>query len=615
MNGSVVEIIYSQSTPEQVTIYVSSTDGGTATIQSGGRSAQQAAIVDVGSQVTLAASNDTGWRFTEWTVNQIPVSNAQSYTFTVGKEDDNKEFVANFEKSAHYITVNVAGSGRPGNATIYINDRQFPGATVSTDNVASGDTIKIAATANSGYTFSNWSCSKTGDNGVTSSVVVPHEIESVLTVDFAQDGDLTYTANFTEKPTSTAITVNSKVSLNSSGILSDIPNGISYTVTYTGESGDEATADAPSGPSGMRIKIVNGRISLAIDDTVDERILTVGGIRYRYTFDKFYYRYGYDSDISTWSEMSLLNDTWTHTVDTSESKAITISAVYTRNRVYSLETRSELVDGTEISSFVTITQAPRPDLGFYDSGTRVQLMAQYNGQEVGVYGFKNWIINDEPGDSTATTNVTVSRNTTATAVFDKYCTVTAGPQENGTVTISPLPGSGSGWPSDTIPVGQSVTFTATPATGYEITGWTLNGQPISQDQITDTQSGQEYARVIDDDTAIQVSFVQNANTITVNNGIGGQANLYDSDDGESWTQLGQVTSGNTETFSTGKRYVKVNAEPNAGYEISSMGAYYGGGYHPIENGAGFEPNGDATVVVEYRLVSWLSTLVNIIKVY
>jgi uncharacterized repeat protein (TIGR02543 family) len=530
----------------------------------------------------------------------------------VSKSHDGKTFVANFEKSAHYITVNVAGgAGRPGTATIYINNSLFPGTTVSTGNVSSGDTIKIVATASSGYTFSNWSCSKNGDDGSISEITVDGGGNNMLTVDFAQDGDLTYTANFTENTTSTAVTVNSKVSLNSSGTLSDI-NGsdLSYTVGYTDASGAESTASAPSG---MRVKIENGQISLSIDYRDNERILNVGGIIYRYTLDRFYYMYGYDSDISSWDEMTLSGRTWTHQIEPSVKKPITISVVYTRNRVYSLETRSELVDGTEISGYVTITQTPQPDLGFYDAGQTVNIEAPNTVQD-GTYKFKNWTINGTT-QTHRSYDFAINQDTRATAVFDKYCTVTAGPQENGTVTITPSPGSGTGWPSGKIPVGTTVTFTAAPATGYEIAGWTLNSQPIGSEQIQVTQSVQEYECVITGDTEIQVSFVQNTNTIEVQNGIGGQVNLSGSDDGNSWDQIGQVTSGQTETFRTGKQYIKVNAAPNAGFEIVSMAAHYDGGYHQIKDGEEFEPNGNATVVVEYRPVSWLSTLVNIIKVY
>ena len=112
-----------------ITLSASPTNGGT--VGGGG-------IFASNSTVTVTATNNSGYVFTGWTSNGIPVISSTNYTFTL---NTNVTLVANFVPG---YTVTVSAS--PVNS----------GKVSSGGTYASNSIITVTATNNSGYVFAGW---------------------------------------------------------------------------------------------------------------------------------------------------------------------------------------------------------------------------------------------------------------------------------------------------------------------------------------------------------------------------------------------------------------------------------------------------------------------------
>lgn len=121
-----------QAQPQNYTVSVSAnpTNGGTVT---GGGSYQQ------GQSCTVSAAANPGFTFTNWTENGNVVSTQANYTFTV---NSNRTLVANFQTQTYTITT----SANPNNG----------GTVTGGGSYQQGQSCTVHATANTGYTFTNW---------------------------------------------------------------------------------------------------------------------------------------------------------------------------------------------------------------------------------------------------------------------------------------------------------------------------------------------------------------------------------------------------------------------------------------------------------------------------
>ena len=156
--GREVNFTTSQISNYTIAVSASPTSGGTVT---GGGTYQQ------GQNCTVHAKANSNYSFTNWTENGNEVSTNANYTFTV---NENRSLVANFV--VHSYTINVSAS--PSN-----------GGIVSGGGIHYyGQSCSVYATANSGYTFTNW----TEGNTVVS---------SSANYNFIVTGNRTLVANFT----------------------------------------------------------------------------------------------------------------------------------------------------------------------------------------------------------------------------------------------------------------------------------------------------------------------------------------------------------------------------------------------------------------------------------
>ncbi len=94
-----------------------------------------------GSSVTITATANNGYSFTNWTENGNVISVNANYTFTLSS---NRTLVANFTAAAAKDTVSLSSNPSAG------------GTTSGGGTFNSGASVTVIATPNIGYTFTNW---------------------------------------------------------------------------------------------------------------------------------------------------------------------------------------------------------------------------------------------------------------------------------------------------------------------------------------------------------------------------------------------------------------------------------------------------------------------------
>ncbi|MDO5314555.1 MAG: T9SS type A sorting domain-containing protein [bacterium] len=118
--------------PSAYTIAVTANPSNAGSVTGGGTYNQ-------GQSCTVTATANTGFTFTNWTENGDVVSTNANYTFTV---NSNRNLVANFTENTYTVTV----SANPSNG----------GTAAGGGTFTHGQSCTVTATANTGYTFTNW---------------------------------------------------------------------------------------------------------------------------------------------------------------------------------------------------------------------------------------------------------------------------------------------------------------------------------------------------------------------------------------------------------------------------------------------------------------------------
>ena len=151
-----------------ISVSVNPSNGGTI---SGGGSYQH------GQSCTVLATANTGYTFVNWTENGNQVSANANYTFTV---NGNRTLVANFSADSYTISATV--------------DPENSGTITGAGNYEYGQSCTLSATANSGYTFSEWT-----ENG--------NQVSTSANYTFTVNSDRTLVAHFTANPQNYTITI------------------------------------------------------------------------------------------------------------------------------------------------------------------------------------------------------------------------------------------------------------------------------------------------------------------------------------------------------------------------------------------------------------------------
>jgi len=120
------------SNPSTNTVTTSSNPSNGGTTSGGG-------TFNAGSNVTLVATPNSGFTFTNWTEGGTVLSTSASYTFAL---NSNRTLAANFA-AVQFITTT---SSNPSNG----------GTTSGSGTSSSGSNVIVVATPNSGFIFTNW---------------------------------------------------------------------------------------------------------------------------------------------------------------------------------------------------------------------------------------------------------------------------------------------------------------------------------------------------------------------------------------------------------------------------------------------------------------------------
>jgi hypothetical protein len=342
-----------------VSVSANPTNGGTVT---GGGTYSQ------GQSCTVSATANSGYTFTNWTENGNVVSTHANYTFTV---NGNRTLVANFTVQPQQYNITV--SANPTN-----------GGTVSGGgSYNQGQSCTVSATANSGYTFTNWT---------ENSNVVSTNANYTFTV----TGNRTLVAHFTVQNYTISVSANPT-------------NGGTVTGGGTYQQGQTCTVNATP---------------------------NVG-----YNFVR-------------WTENG-------NQVSTNPSYTFTVNS--NRNLVAQFQLQSYTITASaDPTTGGTVTGG-----GTFNYGQSCTLTAT----PASGYTFINWTKNGLQVSTNPTYSFTVTESATYVAHFEiETFTIaaTANPAAGGSVT-------GAG----TYSFGEECTVTATANEGYNFVDWTENGNQVS----------------------------------------------------------------------------------------------------------------------------------------
>ena len=347
--------------PQTFTITVSAnpTIGGTVT---GGGNYQQNA------SCTVRATANNGYTFSNWTENGNVVSTQAIYTFTV---TSNRNLVANF-------------TAAPQNYTIAVSANPTQGGTVTGGGTyPAGQSCTVAATANNGYVFANWT-----ENG--------NVVSTNASYTFTVNGNRTLVANFTQQNYTISVSANPN-------------NGGTVTGGGAFHYGDNCTviATPAAGYTFLRWTENGNQVS--------------GNATYTFTVT------GNRTLVAQFQAQSY---TITATADPANGGTVTGGGTFTYGQS------------------CTLTATPATG-----------------------YTFINWTKNGQQ----VSTNATYTFNVTESAAFVAHFQV-----QSFTVNVSSNPNNGGTVAGGgTYTYGQNCTVIATPTQRYVFVNWTENGTPVS----------------------------------------------------------------------------------------------------------------------------------------
>jgi uncharacterized repeat protein (TIGR02543 family) len=513
-----------------VAVSASPTAGGT--VSGGG-------TYNSGASATVTATSNTGYTFVDWTESGSAVSTNASYTFAVTA---NRTLVANFSLNSYTVTTSSSPAGG--------------GTTSGGGNFDYGTSVTVVATANTGYTFVNWT---EGGTAVSTSA----------SYTFTLSASRTLVANFSAN----SYTVTTSSSPAGGGTTSGGGNfnyGTSVTVVATSNTGytfvnwtEGGTAVSTSASytftlSASRTLVANfsaNSYTVATSSSPAGGGTTTGAGTF-----------GYGTSVTV---VATANTGYTFVNWTEGGTAVSASASYT----FTLSASRTLVANFSANSY-TVTTSSSPagggttsGGGTYNYGTSVTVSATPNGG----YTFVNWTEGGTSVSTSASYTFTLSANRTLVANFslNTYTvTTSASPTAGGTTT-------GGG----TFSSGTSVTVTATTNTGYTFVNWTEGGTSVS--------------------TSASYTFTLSANrTLVANFSI----NSYTVATSSSPTAGGTTSGGGTYNYGTS---VTVTATPATGYQFVNW--TQGGSAVSTSASYTFTASANRTLVANFSLLSYTIT--------
>ena len=483
VEGNATYTAHFSQTSTQYTITVNANNNAWGTVSGGGQ-------YNAGATCTLHATPASGYQFDSWKKNGSVVSTNPNYSFIV---TENATYTAYFsaEPVTYYtITTNVTPTGA--------------GTVTGGGTYPAGSSITLTATANPGYTFSQWQDGSTAN-------------PRTITV----NGDATYTAQFTQDNYTISVYANPAnggtvtgggayhygetptltATANSGFEFQGWDDGVSTNprqITVTGN----ATYTAIFSEVGATYYVVTTSVSPAGAGTV-----TGGGAYEAGTVITLAATANPGYTFSQWNDGSTQNPR-TVTVNSN----LSFTAIFSQN-IYTITVLANPSNAGMVTGG-----------GAYHYGEIVTLTATaYSG-----YEFQGW----SDGSSQNPHQVTVTGNATYTAIFSQsgttYYTVST--------YVSPI-GAGTVTGAGTYPAGATATLSATANQGYTFSRW--NDGSTSNPRTVTVNNNMSFTAIF---TAQQYTITVNSNP---SNG-------------------GTVTGGGTYAYGSS---TTLRAIPNSGFEF------------------------------------------------
>jgi hypothetical protein len=367
--------------------------------------------VNDGDLITVAASPNSHFAFSGWSGGGQCATQGASCSFTAsGSEIDEPSFAA---------IVDTITLGTPANGSLSLKDNKTNSTcSNSTCQIDDGDSVTLTATPNAHYRFSSWSggghCSGSSD----------------ATCSFTANGSETDTAGFAAIVDAIAI----PAAANGSVTLTDTTAQMTCTTT-----------------------------SCLVDDGDAISITATPNANFSF---------------SAWSGGGSCNGQTTATCTFTASRSETDSAAFTQilDNVTLTSTgpgTTSLADNPNSAHNCSTSTATTSVTCTVGQGDAITVTAA-PGSSANFTGFSTGICSTQTNSTPTVCKFTASASDTETATFDATVTITAASGGNGTTTVSDT----SRWvscsgktASCSVDVGDTVTLTATPSTGYHFTTW------------------------------------------------------------------------------------------------------------------------------------------------
>ncbi|MDR2084923.1 MAG: T9SS type A sorting domain-containing protein [Bacteroidales bacterium] len=405
-------------------------------------------VYEINEPVTLRATANSGYQFQNWTEEGVIVHSGTTYSF-IAVED--RELVANFiELYTINISANPANGGTVSGA----------GITNGTGIFTNGSAVSVAAIANTGFVFSNW----TVDGNVVS---------TTANYSFNISSNINLVANFLPRHT-LSIIVNPEGAGTYTG-NGTYTQGANVTVTATPESDYTfqnwtKLGNIVSEDGAYTFQIMENTVLTANFELIPQYVISTasspaagGTISGAGTF-----RQGADVNLTATANSGYEFVNWTE-----EGTEVSTNNIYS---FIASENRHLVANFTSISVGYDIILSANPTNGGnvsgggnYDSGTGIEVIATPNAN----YEFVNWTEDGLEVSTDANYSFIVESERTLVANFNyiiNYYDITliSDPTEGGILT-----GDGN------YQEGTPITVSAIANEGYEFVNWTENGNQVS----------------------------------------------------------------------------------------------------------------------------------------
>ena len=487
-----------------------------------------------GDNVSITARPDTGYQIESWGGDCGTLTESgNSASFTATKDCTIR---VSFEKVSYSITAN-AGAG---------------GSIIGNQSVKHGDNVSITARPDTGYQIESWG----GDCGTLT--------ESGNSASFVASKDCTISVSFEKVPYTIAT---------SSGAGGEI------TEKQSVEHGESVRITATPG-TGYQISAWSGTCGTFAKSTNPASFTVTEDCSISVSFEKVSYsitanagaggsiignqsvKHGESVSITATPDTGYQIESWGGTCGTLTESGNTASFTATKNCAIR-------VDFEKVSYTITTSAGT--------GGEITEKQSIEDGESVSItatpsmgYQVQSW--GGTCGTFDKTTNpatFTASKDCTISAAFEKVpYTITTNAGAGGSIIGN-----------QSVKHGESVSITATPDTGYQISGW-------AGDCGTLTKSGNTASFTATKDCSISVTFEKVSYSITTNAGAGG-----------SITGNQSVKHGDN---------VSITATPDTGYQIQSWGGDCGT-LTESGNSASFTASKDCSISVDFEKVSYSIT--------